>query len=141
MRSSFVLLALTACFIDVKLPAVDLAILPTNADGRITLMEVAGSRLDLDPSQSDAITALGACADLVTYCTESSSSLDECVDAARTCQTPTPWKESKPCCPAACSAAFHQARRDGASPTAAFDRVWFETPDCFPGVRSALESP
>ena len=90
-------------------------------------MEVAGSRLDLDPSQSDAITALGACADLVTYCA-ASSSLDDCVDRAHAC-------------PSACRVAYHEARSGGASPTAAFDRVWFETPDCFPGVREALESP
>jgi hypothetical protein len=30
-----------------------------DATGRITLIEIAGSRLDLDPSQSDAVTALG----------------------------------------------------------------------------------
>ena len=139
MRSSFLLL-LTACFVDIRLPAVDLAVLPHDATGRITVMEIAGSRLDLDPSQSDAITALGACADLVSYCAESSS-LDDCVHGARTCSTSTPWNESQSCCPSACGVAYDQARSGGASPTAAFDRVWFETPDCFPGARSALESP
>src|SRR5678815_1089293 len=103
-------------------------------------MEIAGSRLDLDPSQSDAITALGACADLVTYCA-ASSSLDACVDQARTCTTSTPWDESESCCPVACRKAYHQKRSGGASPAAAFDAVWFEAPDCFPGVRTALESP
>ncbi len=135
------LLVVAACVIDVpKLPDVDLAVLPRDATGRITLIEIAGSRLDLDPSQSDAITALGACADLVSYCA-ASSSLDQCVDDARTCATSTPWNESQSCCPAACRDAYHQARNAGASSAAAFDSVWFESPDCFPGVRSALESP
>jgi len=140
VRSFFLLSLLPACVIDVELPRVDLAVLPHEADGRLTLIEIAGSRITLDPSQSDAITALGACADLVTYCA-ASSSLDTCVDQAHTCSTSQPWTESESCCPSACRAAYHQARREGASPPVAFDRVWFETPDCFPGVRSALESP
>jgi hypothetical protein len=135
------LVLLAACFIDIKLPSVDLSVLPHDATGRVTLIEIAGSRLDLDPSQSDAITAQGACADLVTYCVSSSSTLDQCVDGARTCSTSTPWNESKSCCPSACRDAYHEARNGGADPAAAFDRVWFETPDCFPGVRSALEAP
>jgi hypothetical protein len=130
---------LAGCVVDIQLPRVDLAVLPHDADGRITMMEIAGSRLELDPSQSDAITALGACADLVSYCT-ASSPLDQCVDSARACTTSTPWKEDA-CCPTACRDAYHAARNGGASPTTAFDRVWFETPDCFPGVRTALESP
>ena len=134
-------LLLAACFVDIRLPAIDLSVLPHDDDGRITLIEIAGSRVDLDPSQSDAITALGACADLVTYCAASSSSLDHCVDEARTCSTSTPWSESESCCPSACRDAYHDARNGGASPASAFDRVWFESPDCFPGVRSALESP
>jgi hypothetical protein len=134
------LVLLAACVIDVTIPSADLTVLPHDATGRITLFEIAGSRLDLDPSQSDAITALGACADLVSYCSESSS-LDSCVDDARTCTTSTPWNESKACCPSACRDAYHGARNRGASPTSAFDAVWFESPDCFPGVRSALESP
>jgi hypothetical protein len=140
VRSFFLFLGLAACVVDVRLPSVDLTVLPHDAAGRITLMEIAGSRLDLDPSQSDAITALGACADLVSYCA-ASSSLDQCVDDARTCATSTPWNESESCCPSACRAAYHQARSGGASPASAFDSVWFESPDCFPGVRSALESP
>ena len=131
---------LAACFVDVRLPSVDLAVLPHDATGRITLIEIAGSRIDLDPSQSDAITALGACADLVSYCA-ASSSLDQCVDDARACATSSPWTEPESCCPSACRDAYHTARSGGASPEAAFDRVWFESPDCFPGVRSALESP
>lgn len=132
---------LPACVVDIELPRVDLAVLPHDAAGRITLIEIAGSRLDLDPSQSDAITALGACADLVTYCVSSTSTLDACVDQARTCNTSTPWNESKSCCPSACRDAYHQARSGGASDTSAFNRVWFESPDCFPGVRTTLESP
>jgi hypothetical protein len=133
-------LLVTACFVDVKLPSVDLAVLPHDASGRITLIEIAGSRIDLDPSQSDALTALGACADLVSYCA-ASSSLDSCVDGARVCSTSTPWNESQSCCPSACRDAYHQARGAGASPASAFESVWFESPDCFPGARSALESP
>jgi hypothetical protein len=136
------LLLLAACTIDIRLPSVDFSVLPHDSSGRVTLIEIAGSRVDLDPSQSDAITALGSCADLVTYCTAAASStLDQCVDDARTCATSTPWSESDACCPSACRDAYHQARNGGASDTAAFERVWFESPDCFPGVRSALESP
>jgi hypothetical protein len=122
------------------LPSVDLGALPRlPSTDHLTLIEIAGSRLDLDPSQNDALTALGSCADLVSYCASPTRALDACVDGARACATDTPWREHEPCCPSACRDAYHRARAGGATPAAAFRAVWFDQPDCFPGARAALE--
>lgn len=122
-----------------KLPKLDLSGLPTGADGKPILIEIAGSKIRLDPEQRDALTALGACTDMVAYCVEGGEAdLAGCVAQARECKTSTPWTES-PCCPKGCQDAFAKAVKGGAQPLAAFDRTFFTQPDCFPGVRDALE--
>ena len=123
-------------------PEIDLKALglPTSIDGAAELIRVAGSRLDLDPTQNDAISALGRCSDLVTYCyAPGEYSLDECLSRSRTCASRTPWTESEACCPKSCKDAYAAERQGGSAPLDAFEKVLFLEPDCFPGVRAALE--
>jgi hypothetical protein len=125
-----------------KPPEIDLRALelPTSVDGALELFKVAGSRLDLDPTQNDAISALGRCSDLVTYCyTPGQHSVEECLSRSRTCATRTPWNESEACCPQDCKDAYRAERDRGSAPLEAFEKVLFLEPDCFPGVRAALE--
>lgn len=120
--------------IDVKLP------LPKTPDGTYLLMELSQARLEIDPTLADPITAIGQCVDQVTYCySPGTRSLDECVRSVRTCATSTPWMEVIGCCPEACQAGYAAARSAGAQPATALDSVFFEKPDCFPGVANALE--
>ncbi|MGA9523254.1 MAG: hypothetical protein WBV82_17430 [Myxococcaceae bacterium] len=113
--------------------------LPKTASGLWELIEVAGSKLAINPTQNDPITAVARCADLVTGCYENGeTTLDACVASARTCRTKEPWKEGEDCCPSACAAAFDAERKHGTEPVAALEKVFFTTPDCFPGVRAAL---
>ncbi|HZH78721.1 MAG TPA: hypothetical protein VEY88_22015 [Archangium sp.] len=124
------------------LPKVDLPSvpLPKLNTGNLVLIETSGGGLQLDPRGNDAITALGACADLVTYCFEPGErTLDECVEAVPQCKTSRPWQESEACCPAACLDAYAKTREKGQEPIASFEQVFFTQPDCFPGVRALLE--
>jgi hypothetical protein len=123
------------------LPQVDLpgVALPKRASGNLVLIENPLGGLQLDPRGDDAITALGACSDLITYCFEPGSrSVDECVQAVPQCKTSKPWEEDD-CCPAACADAYAKARERGQEPFAAFEQTFFLEPDCFPGVRALLE--
>ena len=124
-----------------ELPKVDLPNvgLPTSA-GNLLLIRTPAGALELNPSGSDALTALGTCTDLITYCYEPGvRSVDECVDATPRCKTSKPWQEDD-CCPTACAEAYTQAREQGQEPVAAFEKAFFLEPDCFPGVRSLLEA-
>jgi len=147
MRTLLVLtaaLALCGCDRKIKLPKLpDLAALslPKGVDGNTVLIEIGNARIELDPSASDAITALGGCADLVSYCVSADASVATCVDRAPACATNQPWNESDACCPSACKDAFAKAVSKGEAELAAFDRLFFREPDCFPGVRAALEAP
>lgn len=116
--------------------------LPKTSDGKFVLIEIARSRIDLDPTIQDPLTALGGCTDLITNCYDpSSNSLDSCVVNAKTCETAKPWEALAPCCPAACADAYATLRNGGTEELAAFDQVFFQQPDCFPGVTAALGSP
>jgi hypothetical protein len=120
-------------------PPLTLPSLP-GSDGLGELIQVAGSRLSLDPTRRDPITAVGRCADLVTYCYQQGDrDLDVCVENARACASDEPWKEKDDCCPAGCLEEFTRARSAGEAGLEAFERVFFLEPDCFPGVRQALE--
>jgi hypothetical protein len=124
------------------LPKVDLPSvgLPTRS-GNLLVIQTPMGGLELNPSGSDAITAVGTCTDLITYCYEPGArSVDECVEAVPRCSTSTPWKEED-CCPSACTEAYSKARGQGQEPIDAFEKTFFLEPDCFPGVRALLEAP
>ncbi len=120
--------------IDVKLP------LPKTPDGKYLLMQLSQAQLEVDPSVRDPLTAVGECVDQVTYCySPNVRSLDDCVRSVRTCLTETPWAEPLGCCPKACQDAYAAQRKEDVEPAEALDKAFFEKPDCFPGVASALE--
>jgi hypothetical protein len=123
------------------LPKVDLPSVPLpKSAGNLLLIQTPMGGLELNPSGSDAITAVGTCTDLITYCYEPGTrSIDECVEAVPRCKTSTPWKEEEDCCPSACAEAYSRARDQGNEPITAFEKAFFLEPDCFPGVRSLLE--
>lgn len=116
---------------DVSLP------IPKSPEGAYELLKVAGSKLELDPTRSDPLTALGRCADLVTGCYEGGGSLDACVNDANACGTDEPWKEDA-CCPAACKSAYETVRGSGTAPLEAFEHVYFVDTTCFPGVTALV---
>lgn len=118
-------------------PSLPTFALPKSKDGTYQLIEVAGSQLDINPAQKDPITAVGACADLVTSCYRGGKLLDECVAEARACKTAQPWNEEA-CCPKECAAGFFVQRSAGAAGLAAFEKVYFLEPSCFPGVLDAV---
>ncbi|MFZ5471981.1 MAG: hypothetical protein ACOZIN_21340 [Myxococcota bacterium] len=116
--------------------------LPQLPDGKFLLIEASRARVELDPTVSDAITAAGACSELVTSCFDpGTTELDACVAQARGCSTSQPWTELLPCCPSACKEAYDTARAGGKEAFAAFERVFFLDGSCHPGVRTALEAP
>lgn len=120
-----------------KPPVIDLTWLGAGASK--LLVDAANLRLDIDPTVRDPITALGECADLVAYCyAPPTFSVGTCLSRARTCTTATPWTEDA-CCPADCKTAFLAQVSAGLSERDALEKVLFREPDCFPGVRAALE--
>ena len=120
----------------VEVPSLSLPKLPS---GNFVLIKNPLGNLQLDPRGDDAITALGACTDLITYCFEPGArSLDECVRTVSQCKTSKPWDESD-CCPSACVNAYANARGRGQEPLASFEQTFFLEPGCFPGVRELLE--
>jgi hypothetical protein len=118
------------------LPKIALEALP-KVDGKSLLMQISTARLEVDPTVSDPITAVGSCADLITYCVSDGKALDDCVAATPACKTAEPWKESA-CCPAACQDGYTEARKT-AEPLDAFEKVFFLEHTCFPGLAAALE--
>lgn len=123
-------------------PALNVALFaPVGAGATKLLAEVANARVELDPTQRDALTALGECADLLSYCyAPPNFTLASCFSSVRGCSTMEPWNEPA-CCPAACRDAFEREVAGGLAPNAALEKVLFRQPDCFPGVRAALETP
>ena len=123
-------------------PISSLAVFSSVGSGATKLLaDVSNARVEIDPTQSDALTALGECADLLSYCyAPPSFTLERCFSTARTCTTETPWTEQA-CCPQTCRDAFTREVTAGLSPKAALEKVLFREPDCFPGVRAALEAP
>jgi hypothetical protein len=134
--------ALSSCGdLRIELPAIDLSgvPLPRSDGGTAILIEVQQSRLDIDPTVRDPITAVATCADLLTLCySPGSRPLDACVNAVPSCSTDRPWEETVPCCPSRCRDDYQRARHDGATPRDAYDRVYLTSPTCFPGVTEAL---
>lgn len=121
-------------------PPQNLALFAAAGAGRL-LADVSNARVELDPNQSDALTALAECADLLSYCyAPPNFTLATCFARVRTCTTQTPWTETA-CCPTACRDAFTREVSGGLAPRAALEKVLFREPDCFPGVRAALEAP
>lgn len=119
----------------------DVTLFPAVTGDSRLFADVAGARLEFDPTVKDAIVALGQCVDATTYCyTPGSKELSWCLQNTRTCATQSPWNE-KPCCPQACKDAFEAAVDGGVAPSAAMEKVFFVDKDCFPGVRAALEAP
>jgi hypothetical protein len=124
-----------------ELPKVELpsASLPTDVDGEPIVFETNDAKLQVDTGNRDALTALGACTDLVTYCVEPGvRSVDQCVASVPTCRTTSPWNELVACCPKSCQLAFNTARENGVGELRAFEDVFFGQSDCFPGVQAAL---
>lgn len=113
--------------------------LPKNADGLYELLEVAGSSIQIDPTLSDPISAVGRCTDLITACYEGGTALDGCVTATRRCTTNEPWKEDEDCCPSSCVDRFADERKSNPDALASYEKVFFLEPGCFPGVLAALE--
>lgn len=121
-----------------KLPALELKNLPLPGTNRV-LFELSQGRIELDPSASDALTALGVCADLITYCVAPPDrSLDACVESVPTCATDRPWEEAQGCCPRACQQAYAEARTKGQKTVDAFEATFFGASSCFPGVDALL---
>lgn len=113
--------------------------LPRDDAGLYPLLEVPGLALAFDPNHRDALSTLGECASTISQCVETPRrSLDACAVYAPTCATSRPWEEPAACCPVACRDAYESARRAGLSPLEAFDDVYFQRPDCFPGVNALL---
>jgi hypothetical protein len=149
MVFAFALLA-AACKLDVLnppvdgggggvLPQVDLSVLGPGATK--LLADVGNAKLELDPTHRDALTGLGACADLISYCyAPGSKDLKACFTSAPKCTTTEPWNEQA-CCPQACSDAFDAEVASGTAPVSALEKVLFREPDCFPGARALLEAP
>jgi hypothetical protein len=120
-------------------PALDLLHFPIVSGAQRLLIDVAAARLEVDPTASDALTGLGACVDQVVYCFKPGTrTLGDCLDATRACRTSTPWTEEA-CCPEACKVEFATRAAQGEAALETFEHVFFTTPDCFPGVRAALE--
>ncbi|MDP2273008.1 MAG: hypothetical protein Q8K32_19885 [Archangium sp.] len=120
----------------------DLTLFPVVTGGSRLFADVAGARLEFDPTVKDAIVALGQCVDATTYCYApgTSKSVSWCLQNTRTCATEAPWNE-KPCCPQACKDAFETAVDGGVAPADAVEQVFFVDKACFPGLREALEVP
>jgi hypothetical protein len=116
-----------------------LAALPRSDAGRPIVFEVPGMRLEVDVTRRGPLTVHGACTAMISECyAPPTVTLDACVVSAPLCATATPWEEPSPCCPAACRDAYEAQRRAGRTPMAAADEVFFQHPDCFPGVAALL---
>lgn len=149
MRNGLVVLAAAALLLGgcekvVKklpdLPEVDLSLFPkSGGDQNRLLADVSAARIEIDPTMSDAITAVGACVDQVVSCYQPGSApLADCLERARVCETKEPWNEAT-CCPQPCKDDFTKAVEKGATEADAFDTVFFADGTCFPGLRAALE--
>jgi hypothetical protein len=105
------------------------------------IADTANARLEIDPTVKDPLTALGECADLISYCyAPPAFDLTACFAQARTCTTQQPWAE-KACCPQSCKDAFAAELAKGTAHKDALEKVLFRQPDCFPGVVPFLEAP
>jgi hypothetical protein len=119
------------------LPAVNVAVL-----GSDVLTDVSNGKLEIDPTVRDALTGLGGCADLISYCyAPPAADVTYCMKLARTCETDTPWTEKYACCPQACKDAYTTAVTGGAAQRDALEKTLFIAPDCFPGVNALLSTP
>lgn len=124
---------------DVTLPDANGLPFPRDDAGRPIIGGGAGVIIVYDPSRRDPVTVLGDCTALITYCyAPPARTLDACIVSVPVCRTSRPWEEPGICCPAACRDAYENLRRMGRPPDDAFDEVYFNQPDCFPGVAELL---
>jgi hypothetical protein len=111
------------------LPPVDLARLPTDAQGRPVLGGSAGSEIVADKqAKRRPVNVLAACSSLVSRCVKPPErTLDACFFSAPRCASAQPWNDPAytPCCPAECWAGYERQRIAGMAPLAAFDAVLF----------------
>lgn len=110
---------------------------PRDAQGQPIV--IASSRMYLVPRPPDAITALGACSDMITRCFDPQQrrSFDACVISTPRCTTERPWQEPA-CCSEACITDYEARRTAGVGPLTAFTQTFFGTPNCMPGVDALL---
>jgi hypothetical protein len=119
------------------LPVADIAAL-----GSDVLTDVSNGKIEIDPTKRDALTALGGCADLISYCYQPPGmNVAACMALARTCESDQPWGEKYACCPQACKDAFKSAVGSGMSGKDALEQTLFVKPDCFPGVNALIGAP
>lgn len=112
---------------------------PRDAEGRIAHLEIEGVRMVFDPVARDALTATGACVDLIVRCARAEGpSIDACVHSVPECATDTPWTEDADCCAAACKPAYARHRRAGVIPPRAVRQTFFGAGSCMPGVADLL---
>lgn len=117
-------------------PPPDYSAYPRDAQGQPIVF--TGSRLYLVPRPPDALTALGACSNMITRCFDPQHrSFDACVISTPRCSTVRPWEEGE-CCAEACITEYEARRTDGAGPITAFSQTFFATPNCMPGVDALL---
>ena len=95
---------------------------------------VAPPDLGFDPSQNDAITAYGHCAQLVLDCVEAQGLDDACVEGVRVCATDRPWEEDEWCCARDCVERYQARRAIGEEIFSAVLAVFRDERDCMPGV-------
>jgi hypothetical protein len=112
--------------------------LPMAPSGRPILVAVPGAQLEVETARKDALTALGACARIITTCVASGQTLDDCARSAPLCGTETPWLEPTACCASSCFERYQTARRSGTEPVTAFDAEYYGTDPCMPGVTDLL---
>ncbi|MBI2376926.1 MAG: hypothetical protein HYV07_23200 [Deltaproteobacteria bacterium] len=103
--------------------------------------DVSGTRVKIvhDDTLRDAITAKGACLDVLVRCLEAAPSgeatVKNCVSEAPVCATERPWDEAA-CCPAACKDAFFAERA-----LDAYDS-WIlhfaDGSECYPGLAALV---
>lgn len=121
-------------------PNIDVELFASLGSGATKLLaDASNARVEIDPTLRDPLTALGECADLLSYCyAPPQTTLSSCFKSVRVCESNEPWRE-KPCCPSACATAFEAEVAAGLTELQALEKVLFREPDCAPQVRAALE--
>ncbi len=123
-------------------PSIDLTVFSAVGGSASKLLaDVGNARLEIDPTQKDALTALGHCADLLSYCyAAGGATVTQCFARSAKCTTSEPWNEQQPCCAQKCADDFEAAMSGGMNHVDALERVLFRD-YCMPGVRELMEAP
>lgn len=120
-------------------PAIDVSVFGAGATK--LLADVGNARLEIDPTQKDALTALGHCADLISYCyAAGGATVTQCFARTAKCAGNEPWNEQQPCCAQKCADDFEAAMTGGMNHVDALEKVLFRD-YCMPGVRELMEAP